>query len=97
MDAATPLGLKMGKGMQLDEETSSIPDLAAGVEVRDGMVRPPRRASRARARLFFPRPKASLMRTRKIPRPAPPSPGRVLNPPPAFHPPFVRTPSPRLR
>ena len=30
----------MGKGM-LDEETSSIPDLAAGVEVKDGMVRLP--------------------------------------------------------
>ena len=30
----------MGKGM-LDEETSSIPDLAAGVEVKDGMVRHP--------------------------------------------------------
>lgn len=96
MDAATPLGLKMGKGMQLDEETSSIPDLAAGVEVRDGMVRPPRRASRAGARLFFSRPKASL-RTRKIPLPAPPSPGRVLSPPPAFNPLPARTPSPRLR
>ena len=81
MDAATPLGLKMGKGMQLDEETSSIPDLAAGVEVRDGMVRPPRRASRARARLFFspaqsvvedaknPTPGSSLPRSRPEPSP----------------------------
>ena len=42
--------VSMGKGM-LDEETSSIPDLTAGVEVRDGMVRLPDAPT---AFVFFP-------------------------------------------